>query len=101
MEQSEKDFQAEVIKLAIKEGWPKEFIYHTYDSRRSRGGFPDLQMIRDDRLIVAELKKDSIPDDKIPEDQAAWLEAYSKVTVMSTHLWRPRDMEDIVRRLAR
>ncbi len=98
-EQSEKDFQAEVIELAIKQGWPKELIYHTHDSRRSQGGFPDLQMIRGHRLIVAELKKDSVT--KIPDDQAAWLEAFAGVTVMSTHLWRPRDMEDIIQRLKR
>lgn len=53
--ESEAAFQQKVEQLAGHCGWR---IYHTHDSRRSAAGFPDLVMVRDVRLIFAELKSD-------------------------------------------
>ena len=52
---TEKELQAAVVELA---GYLKWRCYHTYDSRRSNAGFPDLTMVRYGRLIFAELKSE-------------------------------------------
>lgn len=53
---TEAELQAEVIELAKTYGW---LHYHTHDSRRSPRGFPDLVLVRNGRLVFAELKKES------------------------------------------
>lgn len=40
----ERDFQAAVMELARLLGWR---VYHTWDSRKSEPGFPDLVLVRD------------------------------------------------------
>ena len=51
---SEAQFQKIVEGYAKVMGW---LYYHTQDSRRSQPGFPDLVMLRGDRQVVAELKR--------------------------------------------
>src|SRR5688572_19177552 len=41
--QTERAFQAQVVKYARLMGWT---AYHTHDSRRSQAGFPDLVLVR-------------------------------------------------------
>lgn len=50
----ESDFQRTVIEMAQHLGW---LCYHTYDSRRSQEGFPDLVLVRD-RVLFVELKSE-------------------------------------------
>src|SRR5689334_22388822 len=71
--QSEREFQREVIKRAALFGWR---YYHTYNSRRSAAGFPDLVLARGDRLIFAELKTEK---GNVSEDQQKWLESLGRV----------------------
>ena len=52
---TETQFQNKVISLAKQLGW---LCYHTYDSRRSQAGMPDLLLIRD-RILYRELKTDT------------------------------------------
>ena len=85
---SERDFQRSVVELAELYGW---MIYHTYDSRRSNPGFPDLVMVRDNRVIFAELKT---MKGKVTKHQERWLEALAK-TQVEVRLWRPSDINDI------
>ena len=66
---TEKQFQGQVLDLARLFGWR---AYHTFDSRRSAAGFPDLVMVRDGRLIFAELKATA---GRISADQFAWMQA--------------------------
>jgi len=80
---SEKDFQSAVVKLAKLHGW---MVYHTFDSRRSEPGFPDLVLMRDGVMIVAELKLDS----KVSDAQKEWLAAFGACNV-PTYVWRPED----------
>ena len=84
----ERDFQRSVVELAELYGW---MIYHTYDSRRSNPGFPDLVMVRDNRVIFAELKT---MKGKVTKHQERWLEALAK-TQVEVKLWRPSDINDI------
>ena len=52
---TEKDWQSTVVEYARLTGW---LCYHSFDSRRSEPGFPDLVLVRAGRLIFSELKRD-------------------------------------------
>ena len=68
---SEKHFTAQVVELAERCGW---LVYHTFDSRRSQPGYPDLTMVRDGRVIFAELKT---VKGRLSAAQKLWLAALS------------------------
>lgn len=103
----EKEFQRAVIELAEAWGWR---CYHTHDSRGSQPGFPDLTMVRRQRLIFAELKSvDGNPTD----EQTAWLTDLGRVAdeiqhfvpgsppILEVYLWRPSDWPEIEQALKR
>lgn len=95
---TERQFQDAVVEMAQAFGWRH---YHTYDSRRSTPGFPDLVLVRDGRMIIAELKSEKGRETK---QQTAWLDDLTKVAdgcpfSMEVRLWRPSDMEEIERTL--
>jgi hypothetical protein len=87
----ERDFQATLIAYAQLAGWT---IYHTYDSRRSEAGFPDLTMVRGVRLIFAELKSHK---GNLTPEQASWLQQLSGVPSVEAYVWRPLDWPEIER----
>lgn len=108
---SEAQFQAQVIELAERCNWR---VAHFHDSRRSIGngrmvgdsqaaGFPDLVLVRDGRLVFAELKRDG---QNATEVQEQWLLALSDVeeraggSVVHVAVWRPADWDVIVKRLS-
>lgn len=87
---TEKELQAAVIELAQLTGWRH---YHTYDSRRSPEGFPDLVLVRRGRLVFAELKSEL---GRLTVHQKIWLEELADVERYSlgnvrVRVWRPRD----------
>lgn len=86
---SEKRFQDAVVQLAKLLHWR---IYHTYNSRRSTPGYPDLTLVRDGRLIFAELKSEK---GKMSKAQKEW-EHDLKETSAEFYEWRPSDWETIV-----
>jgi len=90
--ESEAGWMAVVIDLAR---WRRWRIYHTFDSRRSASGFPDLVMVRNGRLVIAELKRDAMTERararQLTDDQRAWLTALSNVDNVEVYLWRPVD----------
>ena len=88
---TEKQFQAKVIALAKKTGW---LIYHTYDSRRSEAGYPDLTLVRD-RVIFAELKTRT---GKLSPDQTVWIDRLKKAGA-EVYVWRPSQLNEIVKTL--
>lgn len=81
-------FQADVIRLAKTFGW---MVYHTFDSRRSEEGFPDLVMVRGKRIVCAELKS---AGGKTTAAQDAWLAAI-RAAGPEVYLWRPADWSAI------
>ena len=88
-QQSEKDFQADVIEVADRNGWK---YYHPHRSDKSVKGFPDLTMIRGYHLIAAELKTSKgIATVK----QQEWLDAYRMVRKVDSYLWRPENIDEI------
>lgn len=104
LRQTEKDFQAAVIQYAKLQGF---LVYHTHDSRRSEPGFPDLCMVRDGRLVFAELKTEK---GRVSDAQMEWMSALAKVSGVVTatsrnpvevHLWKPSNWKLIEATLAR
>lgn len=94
--QSEKEFQADVIKFAKRNGW--DDVYHTYNSKRSAPGFLDCVFARESRaphVIVAELK---VGDNQPTEDQERWLN-YFRAAGVPTFVWWPKDWAEIMETL--
>ena len=89
---SERDFQAQLMQVVEMFGG---LVYHTYDSRRSARGYPDLTIVLKNgparRVIWAELKAGK----KQPTDsQWIWLRGLPD---HQAYLWRPDDWDDAVR----
>jgi hypothetical protein len=80
----EKVFLAWVIDLCHTWHWR---TYHTYDSRRSNPGFPDLVAVRERRLIFAELKS---THGRVTGEQNAWHEALAQIPGIEVYLWYPQ-----------
>lgn len=83
---SEKQFQAVVVASAQRHGW---IVYHTYDSRRSAPGYPDLHLVhvRAGRSVFRELKTEI---GRLAPQQKTWLDALTAVGV-DAGVWRPMD----------
>jgi len=87
----EAPFQAWIVSFAKLRGWR---YYHTYNSRRSVGGFPDLILIRGSQLVVLEVKG---ARGRESTEQAGWRLAFRGAGINAMCVW-PKD-EDFVRRL--
>jgi len=92
---SESDFQVSVVALAAWQGWR---VYHTHDSRHSPSGYPDLTLVREERLIFAELKRED--EDATPEQQE-WLDDLEATGQAETYLWKPSSWDSLMVTLAR
>ena len=89
---TEKEFMSQVIQLARLCGWK---VYHTHDSRRSVAGFPDLVLLRQGVLIVAELK---VGKNQPTAEQAEWLRSFHAVGGR-VFVWYPEHWTEIEREL--
>jgi len=88
---SEKRFQAELVRVLELTGWR---VYHTYDSRRSAPGFPDLVCLKGQRLLALEVKSAT---GRVTPDQRAWLQALSIIPGVSAYVVRPApDLRELV-----
>lgn len=85
--QTEREFQTDVLRLAAMFDWR---VFHTFDSRRSAPGFPDLVLIRPPRVIFAELKA---PGGRVRPEQALWLHDLDQCPGVESYLWRPEDLQ--------
>lgn len=85
---TEAELQAGVVQVARLLGF---LVYHTYDSRRSEGGFPDLIMVRESRLVAAELK---VQGRRMTSAQQLWLDVLSNVHGgVEVYVWREEDWQ--------
>lgn len=83
---TERDLYERVREMALQLGW---LVYHTYDSRRSYAGFPDVALAKPGRpLILAELKREG---GRLSRAQEQWLAVLSQVPGIEVYVWRPRD----------
>jgi len=89
----EATWQSMVVDLARTVGFNS--IYHTFNSRRSAHGFPDLILLRE-RLVALELKREKT---RATDHQKEWLRALTKARV-EVYLVRPRNLEALAAVLA-
>lgn len=90
---SEAEFQRWVLKVARENGWK---INHVYRSKLADGqwrttcsvGWPDLTLVRDGRIVFAELKDHR---GKVDPAQDEWLDSLASVDAAEVHVWRPAD----------
>jgi VRR-NUC domain-containing protein len=68
--------------------------YHTFDSRGSEPGFPDLVLARPERVIFAELK---VGAGRLTRAQRIWLDTLGRTG--HARLWRPDDWPDVLAEL--
>lgn len=81
---NEAAFQAAVVQLAQT---LRCLCYHTFDSRRSEAGFPDLVIVGRRGFLVRELK---MPGKQATKAQEMWLARFALVGVNAA-VWRPED----------
>jgi len=86
---AESDFLAAVRDLATLHGWR---LFHAHDSRRSPAGFPDLVLVRGERLLAIECKRQ---DGRLTPEQMAWLTDLGRVPGVEVAVWRPDDIDAI------
>ena len=102
---TEAQWQGRVLDLAKLCGWR---VAHFRPARTAAGwrtpveadgvGYPDLTMVREGRLIVAELKSEA---GRVTPEQRQWLAELSSVPGLEVFLWRPSDWPDVQRLLGR
>jgi hypothetical protein len=85
---NEKELTKAVAALAKDRGWHR---YHTHRSDFSPAGYPDETLVRDARLVIAELKSEG---GKLSPQQEAWLEELRAVAGIEVYLWRPSQWWD-------
>lgn len=93
---SEREWQSHVCKIADLKGWR---YYHPPDNRPVNGriqkvvsGFPDLCLIKNNRMIFAELKRER---GIVSEQQEDWIQAIKNCGI-EVYVWRPSDLHDLV-----
>lgn len=98
---SERDWQSHVIKIAEVKGWK---YYHPPDNRPVNGriqkvvsGFPDLCLVKNGKMIFAELKREK---GIVSPEQQAWIMAI-KACGIDVYIWRPSDVHAIVEILSK
>lgn len=87
---TEKAWMGTVLDAARLYGWE---AYHTYDSRRSQPGFPDLILVRGPRMLVIELKTER---GKVSPAQVDWLARLEDVREVSVMVARPSQWDDVL-----
>ena len=90
---TEKEFDKQVRELSDIYGWKR---YHTYRSKHSPAGFPDLVLVRDGRLIFAELKSEM---GRLTPAQGEWLTALRQAGA-EAYVWYPSQLQEIADLLA-
>ena len=98
---TEKELRTSIVRAARQFGWR---VYFTWTSMHSPAGFPDLCMVRGNRLIFAELKTET---GKVSPDQQAWLDDLDALYAcdrvgdpmqrVEVYLWRPADIDEAYR----
>ena len=87
---TEADHLEQVKAVAVTCGW---LTYHTFNSRRSTAGFPDLVLVRPPRVIFAELKREN---GRLTIPQKLWGDDLEQCSGVDYYLWRPSDWDSIL-----
>lgn len=96
---TEADFLRQIIDLARLLGWRTAHFRPAWSGRGWRtpvqgdgAGFPDLILVRRERMIAAELKREV--GGAVSPEQVAWLQAFDTAG-LETAIWRPSDLTRI------
>lgn len=88
---SEKQWQEQVLDVAARYGWR---TFHWPDSRRvTAPGWPDLSLLKGDRLLFAELKTRT---GRLSTEQRVVL-AGLIASGQEVAVWRPADLVEVIR----
>ena len=96
---SEADFLGQVIDLAHLCGWRVQHVRPAWSNKGWRTpiqgdpGFPDLVLVKQPRVIIAELKSDK---GSVDHEQRAWLTELAGCPGVESYVWKPRIWDDIV-----
>jgi hypothetical protein len=95
---TEAQFTDQVLDLALLFRWRR---FHVRPARTGKGwrtpvqgdgvGWPDLVLIKGDRIVAAELK---VGKRKPTAEQLEWLAAFAAAGA-ETYVWRPDDWDEI------
>lgn len=85
---TEREWQAKVVTYCQ---WLHLRYYHTFDSRRSVAGFPDLVIVGPDVVLYAELKSDK---GRLTNAQMDWIASLQHADQLA-YVWRPRDWDAV------
>lgn len=88
---TEKQWQSCIMSALRAHGF---LAYHTYDSRRSQPGFPDIIALRGWRILAIELKAEK---GRLTPAQREWLAAFEATDHAEAYCWRPSDWDTIER----
>lgn len=90
---SERELQDQILAEAKTYNW---LVFHDNDSRRNNAGFPDLVLVKDGKIIFAELKRES-KRAKLRDDQVIWIEELGRASGenVMVAVWRPSDRDRI------
>ncbi len=83
------DFQWQIVKYAKLCGWDYQYWWRTLKSPK---GFLDLVLVRQPRLIFAEIK---IPPDVLSKEQQKWFNIWKQMPQVEVYIWKPDDWNDI------
>jgi hypothetical protein len=86
---SESQLQSSVVTFMRWRGW---MCYHTYDSRRSEKGYPDLTAVKGNRMMFVEFKTEK---GKPKPEQIEWLDALVEAHD-DVYLVRPSTEDDFL-----
>ena len=100
---TESDFLTNIVALAHLSGW---LVHHTRPARTTKGwvtpiqgdpGLPDLILVKDRRLIFAEVKAQR---GRMSDGQIRWVGMLDTVAegtdLVDVFVWRPTDWPEIV-----
>lgn len=97
--QPEGEYQAQIMELAELCGWK---IYHTFDSRRSHKGWPDLTLVRGTELLFLEVKGNSKSrKGTVTREQGEWIAALKAVNRVGAWAVWPEDWAKVEETLKR
>ncbi len=82
---TEAQWQRVIVDAAHALQW---MVYHTYDSRRSNPGWPDLVLVKPPRLLAIEVKAEK---GRVRPEQIIWLAALDQIPGVTAMLARPSD----------
>ncbi len=100
-DETEEEYTQTIIEYARLNHW---LVYHTWNSRLSEPGFPDLVMIRE-FAVIAEIKSENgrlskarwnKKHTRLLPGQDDWQAALISCSGVVYKLWRPSDWEDVV-----